>query len=313
MTWSKQAGEWLYYFGFLPLIAPLPRGLRQSLGRRQALRNLRRQNDSRFHTIANLRSFLGLPEDQARQVAEESYVMKLADELDAYGYPRLSPKLVASRFQVEGREHLDTLQSQGRGAVLATVHLGSICMAVMAMGQLGWSVYPFTHDSRHDASMGRALNGYSRWRLFWIERRCGGRAIYVDLKASSASKGLGSLEALQVLRQGGFVSMPLDIPPQLVDSPLEADFLDRRCRFPSGPARLAALAKVPIVPYFILRDESDWSRFKLILRPPCEPSGNAAQDLQHCLDPAAGLIQDHPQQWTAWDSASQFLADTSAG
>lgn len=308
MTRSKRLGEWLYYFAFLPLIAPLPTGIRQALGRRRARKRMQRREDSRRHSVANMRHYLGYSAGQAEETTRQAFVLQLADELDSYGYHRVSPSLVSRRFQVEGEEHLDQLRGQGRGAVLATVHLGSICMAVMAMGQMGFKVYPLTHDSRNDSSMGRPLNAHSRWRLFWIERKCGGHAIYVNLKSPSGGKALGSLEALKVLRQGGFVSMPLDIPPHLVDHALQVDFLGRRCRFPSGPVRLAALAGVPILPYFILRHEDDWTRFKLVLREPIEPSGNASQDLQRCLGQAEEMIKLSPQQWTAWDSANQFLA-----
>ena len=102
------------------------------------------------------------------------------------------------------------------------------------------------------------------------------------------------------------MTMPIDVPPNLAHNTERVRFLDRPCRFPSGLVRFSYLNQSPIVPYFILRDERDWHRQKLIVQAPVETSGELSIDLQRCVDRLDALVRRHPAHWFPWDSWSLF-------
>ncbi len=239
------------------------------------------------------------------QVALTFFQHLTCEDLDAYYYLRWRRAKLDRVFSFEGLQHLDDVLERGRGALLATGHFGAPCAAVVGLGIKG---YPITHVSREyqsDPSIPSAFRAYSLDKLRRIEQRIG-RPLINAIGGDDLPSHEAVLQILKQLRQNQLVSMAIDVSPNLVEDGMNAQFLGRRSRFSSNLVRLAAQSQTAIIPYFILRDGRDWSRFRISLRPPISMSGNIEGDLQVCVDRLEEVVRQHPEQWFIWDSLSHF-------
>ena len=244
------------------------------------------------------------------QVALTFFQHLTCEDLDAYHYLRWSRAKLDRVFSFDGLQYLDDVLERGRGALLATGHFGAPCAALVGLGIQG---YPITHVSREyrtDPSIPSAFRAYSLGKLRRIEQRIG-RPLINAIGSDDLPAYETVLEVLKQLRQNQLVSMAIDVNPNLVEDGMTAQFLGRPSRFSSNLVRLATQSQTPIIPYFILRDGRDWSRFRISLRPPISMSGDIEGDLQICVDCLEEVILQHPEQWFIWDSLSHFWEEDS--
>ncbi len=298
----------MYFSAILPLLSLLPKKISYGCARFLGRRLFQYEEATRNLILGHFRQVLTRSETapvDPEQVALTFFQHLTCEDLDAYHYLRWSRAKLDRVFSFDGLQYLDDVLVRGRGALLATGHFGAPCAALVGLGIKG---YPITHVSREyrtDPSIPSAFRAYSLGKLRRIEQSIG-RPLINAIGSDDLPAYETVLEILKQLRQNQLVSMAIDVNPNLVKDGMTAQFLGRPSRFSSNLVRLATQSQTPIVPYFILRDGRDWSRFRISLRPPISMSGDIEGDLQICVDCLEEAILQHPEQWFIWDSLSHF-------
>ncbi|MFB3903194.1 MAG: lysophospholipid acyltransferase family protein [Acidobacteriota bacterium] len=310
----RRVPDWVYYFGTLPALAALPRRLSFRLARIHArrLRLTRQANFERIVTMLDSAPSLGRLSQEAReQIALHVFEKIVCEDLDAYYFPFWHAGNIAEYFKFEGLELLAESLKRGRGVLLYTAHFGSVCAPVLALSVSGYDLHQVSRDSRKDRSFPSAFQKYARFKTGWMARKMGHPLIFIDSQDgvySPESSTASTLIAFSLLSRGQIVSMAIDVPPHLVHGNHTVDFLGRPCRFPGGLVALAEKTGAAVIPYFVVRDNRDPSRQRLIIQPEVPISGNAQPDLQAVVERSSQIIALHPEQWFAWDSFSLFWA-----
>lgn len=184
------------------------------------------------------------------------------------------------RTVVEGLEHLEEASAGGRGAIVAMLHLGPIASLVQALPAHGVPLRVATSLPRTEPLPA----GYVGW---WVREQqmrfeaLGGRFV----------EGAGRAMTLRRLLESGEVCL------LAVDTGgrIEATLLGHRVQVAGGPARLARLTRVAVVPTTVLREGTDVViRLAEPLEPaPGEPDSAFTQRVLNVLEPYASR---HPEQ-----------------
>ncbi len=307
----KRLPDRLYFAGLLPLLSrfPPPLGYRMIrwLGRRVA----RSFPEHRLLLSEKLQTYLPgevLHETAAEQLADEHYQILVSEDLDAFFFPRWNRVNLSRFFSFDGLDYLEAQRTQGRGAVLFTGHVGGVCAALVALGVLGFPVTHLAREYPEDDSFPSAFYRYALRKVNWMEQQLGRSLIYAGAPKDPESRAATVMAAAQALRKGQLVSMAIDVPPSRAGQGVEVDFLGRRCRFPVNFVKLAHDCRVPLIPYFILRDRTRWWRQQLIVQEPIQPGRGVGESLQACVARLEGIVVARPEHWFAWDSVDHFLA-----
>lgn len=184
------------------------------------------------------------------------------------------------RITVAGREHLDRAIAEGRGVLVLTAHTGNWDL----MGLWGARNFPLTiisKDLRH--------SGVNR---FWMEARQA-----AGLKIVPAHHSYRS--CLATLRRGEVLGFILDQNMTRMEG-IFVDFFGRPACTTPGLAFMAAHAKAPVVPVFMLREPD--GRHRVWIQPPLAPPPDRTPAVvhaatQHYTSILEDVIRQHPDQW----------------
>lgn len=187
-------------------------------------------------------------EDKVRGVFRE--LGHLAGEIPLL--ERLSPEELEARVTVvEGREHIDRIAADPRGALLLTVHMGN------------WEL------------LGQVLPRFGIGPLHGIYRRLDNPLLEKRLRAARERHGIGAISrdrasrrVLSALRAGETVAMLIDQNTPSTDR-VHLPFLGEIARVPTALARFAQRGATPILPAFLIREGPE--RFRLVAHCPIEP------------------------------------------
>jgi KDO2-lipid IV(A) lauroyltransferase len=184
------------------------------------------------------------------------------------------------RTDIDGLEHLDEARAGGRGAILAMLHLGPIASLVQTLPDRGVPLRVATSLPRTEP----LPTGYVGWWLREQQMRfeaLGGRFV----------EGAGLARRLRRLLEGGEVCLlALDLRGRV-----EATLLGHRVQVAGGPARLARLTRVAVIPAAVLRE----GRHVVIrLAEPLEPAQDESDSAftQRILDALEPYASTHPEQ-----------------
>lgn len=300
--------DWFYYFFTLPILALLPKSLGYRLSKGQGRHVYRVQQQSRQAALANFERVFGEDTDgqDSSAVIQKSFEVRIAEDLDGYYFAVFNRQNLGKYFTFEGLEHLDAARRRGKGGLLLSGHVGAVASAVLALGLKGYDVAPLGNDSRVDTTMSSPVRTFARWQMKWLQRKLRGRVIFVKLSEGGADHGPAVVRVLDALRKNQLVVMAVDIPADRSHNVSRTRFLGKNCRFPNGIVRLAQLSGAPIIPFFILRDEDDWSHQRIEVQPPIELQGEPEADFQRCIDRLDAVVRQYPGHWTVWDSLTAF-------
>jgi KDO2-lipid IV(A) lauroyltransferase len=191
----------------------------------------------------------------------------------------------AARVDVRGREHLSRALATGGGAVLVTAHVGPWDVAARLLSASLTAPVVVVMTAEPDAQA-RALHDALR-------QRAG-----VDVLAIGETP-LDALPLLRHLRKGGVAAFQLDRPAPSARS-LPARLFGRPFAVPEGPFRIAALARVPVLPLFAAR--TGYFSYQIEIGEPLECAAEATeQELEvvagRCVERMQRFIAAHPTQW----------------
>ncbi len=224
------------------------------------------------------------------------------DELDAYLFLTQPFRRVAKSIQVEGREHIEAVRRQGKGAVLLSAHLGGGFFVFPFLRALGLTPQAIMRPvAKEDFPGLPSQYWYFRFRGWCIARALGSPPLL---------SGKDVRAALTAVRHGAFLYIALDTPPHLTARTKRARFFGYPARFPYGAFIIAARAQVPIVPFFVSLNENNQRTFRFL--EPIWPTA-APQDIDdafhHCVQLLEEAIRARPEQWFFWEGAGVFFED----
>jgi KDO2-lipid IV(A) lauroyltransferase len=117
----------------------------------------------------------------------------------------------------------------------------------------------------------------------------------------SIAKKAAAKDVLRALRNREMVAIPAD-QNQTRRFGVFVDFFGIPASTTPGPARLAALAGVPVFPVFLVREgETEHHRIEVLPQVEIDDSGDRDADIvtntQRCTAAVEQMIRAHPDQW----------------
>ncbi len=194
-----------------------------------------------------------------RAAARRGIFNLVMNETEALLFPRLTPDNLQQCITSEGLEHLDTALAPGRGALLLVAHFGANQMVMAAIGHSGRTLCQISAPAmvldekmpgRRSALFRAALK--KRWEH---EQSLPVTHINVFGPLTRALECLGQGGSLAVAVDGGHGANLTSVP-----------FLGRTARLSSGALELAAHARCPVLPVFVIRGPNGHNT--LVIEPP---------------------------------------------
>jgi len=190
-----------------------------------------------------------------------------------------------AHVEVRGREHLTQVLAAGKGAVLVTAHVGPWDAAARLLNaDLGARVV-LVMEPEPDAEA-RALHDE-------VRRRAG-----VEVLAIGGTP-LDALPLLRHLKGGGLAAFQLDrsAPSARV---LGTSLFGRAFAVPEGPFRIAALARIPVIPLFAAR--LGYFSYAIEIGAPLHSAlplaeGELERTAGRAVRELERFIASHPTQW----------------
>ncbi|HET7676493.1 MAG TPA: lysophospholipid acyltransferase family protein [Candidatus Limnocylindrales bacterium] len=253
--------------------------------------------------LANAGHVLGLPTDdpQVARLAHRMYATYARYIVELMRLPSRPADEPARLVVAEGERGaasfaalVERLQADGRGMIVASVHIGSIETLVAAFASRGWPIHGLADDSAYP-ELFELLNAQRRrWGVEIIAWR--------NLR-----------EIYRVLRKGGILALLVDwgYRPDGIPVRLFGDWTT----LPAGPAVLAAKTGAPIVP--VVNRRRDDGRFEAVHFEPIDVSDDSPAALaaatQALADTLEAMIRPAPEQWYTFKPVWPATAEEAAG
>lgn len=260
-------------------------------------------------TLANAGRLLGETSTaRERRALARRVIGSFFDRVVEFGLNRrrTPEELLAGVESVTGEAHYDAARRRGRGAILATAHLGSFETAIALV-------------ARREGGGQRVHVVFRRDRSGLFERLRAEQRRRLGVVEAPVDEGLDTWLGLrEALRRDEVVLMQADrlAPGQ---KGVEAPFLGGHIRVPTGPVRLARLTGAPLIPVFALA--SGRGRYRLqveeaIWTDGVPDTGSIDPALLRLVGAVERVVRAHPDQWLclhpAWcedqDAARSFPA-----
>lgn len=188
---------------------------------------------------------------------------------------------VAGRYvdDMVGREHIEKALAAGKGAVIATAHLGNWELGALLLRELGFPVTIVTLDEPSP--------GLTRWRDAQRERRG------IKTIAVGPDRKFSFVEMIQALRRNECVAM-------LVDRPYEGTgetvtYFGKQTLFSAGPALLHRHTGAAVLPAFVVAQAD--GRYRCLTQSNLADPDAAPFQTQMLADAFERLVRAHPDQW----------------
>lgn len=223
---------------------------------------------------------LGTDERESERIAKESAVRFGPMLFEVLRFPVIVRNM-ADYVEIEGREHLEGVLAQGKGAVIATGHAGNWELMGGALSQAGFPLIGVAMRQK-DAAMDRFINEY--------RRLVGMHIIYKnDVR-----------EMFRMMKEGWIVGLLADQDTSRHDG-IVLDFFGKPTNCVPGPAAMARSAGLGVIPGYITRKED--GTHKIIFHAPVEVPRTkdkradirtAEQAVNRVLEQH---IREHPEEW----------------
>ena len=210
------------------------------------------------------------------------FALYIAEMLHVQGW---DTRTVLERLEIEGEEHFEEAEAQGKGIIFVSAHMGSAEIAGSAA----------------------VLRGY---RITAVSERLHPTFVMDWAIACRAAMGItlipverAGISLLRALRRREMVAFVIDAGVERGGG-VPVTFFGRETMFPDGPARLARLSGAPIV--FAVAARLAGGRFRTHVEPPLvsERSLSPEEDAQCLTQRLASAferyVRRYPGQWYAF-------------
>jgi KDO2-lipid IV(A) lauroyltransferase len=239
--------------------------------------------------LANLRLVFGTRknEEEINAIYRECLTRTTTSFVEIMKICFLPRPVAKGLVDIVGKEQLDAELKQGKGIILAGLHLGNFPMLAAKLALEGYPVKVIIKKPRN-----RYLAGlYTRMTS----------AIGVGFIDGGQRKEAAQ-ESLRQLRSGGIVYIVIDQNPPYPD--IMVDFFGYAVPSFKGPVVLAMRTGATILPAFIVYDNG-W-RQKIFIEKPFvlettdEQERDVAHNLARLMKLIEGYIERYPEQWWWW-------------
>ena len=208
----------------------------------------------------------------------KNFAKYLVDFFKLTGY---SEEYINKNIELVGREHLDAALAQGRGVILAGLHLGNWELGGAIIGGLKYPVCAIALE-----------HSDKKVNEFFAKRRARNnlRSIHIGSQIKGCFKALKNNEILGIVADKDYTGTGIPV-----------DFFGRKALMPKGPAVIALKTGAPIIITVTTREKGD--RFKTYFTPPIEytPKGDLESDTRELMSiylrQFEGIIRQYPDQW----------------
>jgi len=304
--------EWLYYLfamSVIQLTSRLPRRTALTIGAILANLIFRLFKNDRRRTYENLRSCLGIKEEQVAEIARECFQHWGKSVIEVMRFPQLTCPKVNQLVVFEGKENLDLALQAGRGVILITAHLGNWELLGASLALNGYPVSVIAREVRSE-KLQKLMEAHRQTVGMKVIYR--GAAVKNGLRCLKRNEILGILSDVDTKADGVFV-----------------DFLGKLAYTPLGPVAIALKTQSLIVPAFIIRQPDDSHRVVIEKPLKLQITGQKDVDIQINIQSMTKIIEyyvrKYPAQWI-WmhqrfktcpsdttdliDGSGQFIFDT---
>ena len=213
-----------------------------------------------------------------------SFAGTYADRIELYSDKRIQPS-------AQGREKLVEEGRRGNGGIILISHIGNYEVAVRAFQELGLRLLLIMGEKE-------AKQVARDQRETLMEQ-----GVRIHVATAEDPSPFGGLEALQFMREGGFVSLAGDLIWTDQRSLVSVKFFNQDVGLPAGPHLLALVSGAPLFTLFTFRVKR--GKHHIILSSPrrvkaaSRSERNAAirasaQDYAGALE---GMVRQYPFQW----------------
>ncbi|SYZ72460.1 putative Lipid A biosynthesis acyltransferase [Candidatus Zixiibacteriota bacterium] len=232
---------------------------------------------------ANLkRAFPGEKDDrEITRIVKGVFVNIARTSVEFARQPKLKRDRILDMVTCEGKEHLDRVVKEGKGAMLISGHFGNWELLGAWLAAVGYNV---------DFLVGEQHNPYVDRLLVSFREAVGVGIIPV---------GVASRHVFKALRVGRMVAVVSD--QHSASGGEIVQFFGRPASTPKGPAAFAVKVGCPILCGGLVR--LGYNRHHAIITPPIYPpaTGNDEQDIhrmtQEYTSRFEAIIREHPEQW----------------
>lgn len=196
-------------------------------------------------------------------------------------------KLHGRLIEVERTEKaIRDLLEEGRGMVLATMHLGQWDLGLKLLSRFDVPVHVVMRSE--DA---REVTRYADEARSWA-----GLEVH-----HTGDSQLLAVQLMLALKRGEVVAIQLDRP--VGQNVMPMSFFGASTDLPTGPVQLAMATGAPMLPVFVLLDRGN--RYRLLALPPMRFDRSAEQDAAHATQDAMrrvvevmeSVVSRYPDQW----------------
>ncbi len=194
-------------------------------------------------------------------------------------------------ISTQGKEGIIEAARRGSGGIILMSHLGNHEVAARAFQEIGL---------KHLMIMGeKEARQVARDQRETLRAR----GICILVATGQGDSLFGGLEAIEFIREGGFVSLSGDLIWTKQRSLLPVRLFDREVPFTSAPHLLALVSKAPLFTVFTFRVKR--GMHKIIISPPREVKASSRSERNITLQASAQVYADaleekvrqHPFQW----------------
>lgn len=191
----------------------------------------------------------------------------------------LTPEELLKHVTLDGREHLDAAVAKGRGAIIASPHMGSWDMVGSYGGALGYSI----------SAVAERFPGSLNDAVVRTRQRFGVNVIPLG---RSAVRGI-----TDALRKNHLVGLMCD----LEQGPgVKVEFFGRRAVVPGGPAAIALKTGAALLP--VSQYATFPGHYHSHVDPPISVTADETKEslTQRVVTRFEDFIREHPDQWYAF-------------
>jgi predicted LPLAT superfamily acyltransferase len=226
----------------------------------------------------------------------QSFAASYADRIEIGG-----KKGVTTASQ--GRERIVETAERGSGGIILTSHLGSYEVAARAFQKLGLKLL-LTMGEKEAKQVARDQREALK-----------ARGVHIQVATAKEDSVYGGLEAIQFIREGGFVSLTGDLVWSGQRSLLPVRLFDHEVGLPAGPHLLALISGAPLFTMFTFRVKR--GRHQIIVYPPREVESPSRAERSKTLQESAQsyardleeMVRQHPFQWYIFEPLFRSASD----
>ena len=235
--------------------------------------------------------------EEAKRIAKASVTRFGRMIVDVLRYPEIKDGKYKEMFTMDGREYLEDAKADGKGAIVIALHSGNWELLGGILASEGYPLISVAMQQQGYAD--RFINEYRTMMHQHVTYKTGVR------------------EMVKELQKGSFIGLIMDQDPG--DQGQLVPFFGYETLTPVGPAAMARMQNVPIIPITIRFDEYT-DKHEITVHPPIytEKTDDRKRDIAVTLTTLNEWLEDYirryPEDWfwlhNRWKWTRRLYGDT---